>query len=302
VNALRKDEGGMALRRHEPMSRHVSWRVGGPADVFVEPCTVGELQDFLRGLAAATPVHWIGLGSNLLVRDGGIRGAVISTARLPRAVRRIGAGRVEASCSLPCATLARQCVRWGLGPASFFAGIPGSIGGALAMNAGAFGHETWELVSTVTTVDRGGGLHRRARNEYRVAYRVVEGPADEWFLGAELELTEAAAETVESIRSLLRRRKATQPLGQPSCGSVFRNPAGGYAGQLIEAAGLKGHQHGGARISEKHANFIVNLGAATAADIEWLIHHAQAVVKSKFAIDLEPEVRIVGETLPGAER
>jgi UDP-N-acetylmuramate dehydrogenase len=298
MNALIKDPLPEP-QREEPMSRHTSWRVGGPAELFFEPATVYQLQVFLRQLPESVPVQWLGLGSNLLVRDGGIRGAVISTAKLARAVERGQDGRVAAGCSVPCANLARQCVRWHLGPASFLAGIPGSIGGALAMNAGAFGHETWEFVESVTTIDRRGDIRVRPRSDYRIAYRSVEGPAAEWFLGAVFAFAKDESVSAESIRALLRQRKATQPLGQPSCGSVFRNPPGGFAGRLIEAAGLKGKQVGGARISDKHANFIVNIGGARAADIEHLIRLVRAEVKAQHGVDLELEVRIVGDPAPG---
>ena len=281
-------------RLNEPMRRHTSWRVGGPADKFYEPASVAELQEVLAALPRSTPILWVGLGSNLLVRDGGIRGAVIATGSLPRELERLDGDRVRAGAGLPCALLARQCVRWQLGPAAFFAGIPGTVGGALAMNAGAFGGETWTHVASVTTIDRAGKLHERGRGEFTVGYRSVQGPSGEWFLGATFALAPDAT-TASGLKAMLARRNATQPLRLPSCGSVFRNPEGDFAGRLIESAGLKGARVGGAVVSEKHANFIVNTGAATAADVEQLIERVRAEVEKQSGVRLELEVRVVGE-------
>jgi UDP-N-acetylmuramate dehydrogenase len=283
------------LRRNEPMSKHTSWRVGGPADIFFKPSSFDQLQRFLRSLPSDTAITWVGLGSNLLVRDRGIRGVVIATAGLERSIERIGEGRVRAGAGVTCARLARQCAQWGLGPASFFAGIPGTVGGALAMNAGAFGGETWERVETVETVDRHGDRHVRRRGEYAIGYRTVSGPAAEWFIAAVFHFDTGAPATRESIRQLLAKRAASQPLGYASCGSVFRNPQGDAAGRLIESAGLKGSRIGDAAVSDKHANFIVNIGNATAVDIERLINHIRAEVERVHGLRLELEVRIVGE-------
>ena len=276
------------------MRRHTSWRVGGPADMFYEPASVAELQEVLAALPRSTPILWLGLGSNLLVRDGGIRGAVIATGGLPRELERRDGDRVRAGAGLPCALLARQCVRWQLGPAAFFAGIPGTVGGALAMNAGAFGGETSTHVEGVTTIDRAGKVHERARGEFTVGYRSVQGPAGEWFLGATFALAHDPT-TASGLKAMLARRNATQPLRLPSCGSVFRNPEGDFAGRLIESAGLKGARVGGAVVSEKHANFIVNSGDATAADVEQLIERVRAEVERQSGVRLELEVRVVGE-------
>jgi len=285
--------------RNEPMRRHTSWRVGGPADLFYEPASVAQLQDILASLPRGAPLLFIGLGSNLLVRDGGLSGAVIATGALPRELERLDGGRVRAGAGLPCALLARQCVRWQLGPAAFFAGIPGSVGGALAMNAGAFGGETWAHVERVTTIDRAGKLHERERGDFTVGYRSVQGPPGEWFLSATFALADDAT-TTGGLKAMLARRNATQPLGLPSCGSVFRNPPGDHAGRLIESAGLKGTRVGGAVVSEKHANFIINDRDATAADIEQLIERVRADVEKAAGVRLELEVRVVGE--PGVPR
>jgi UDP-N-acetylmuramate dehydrogenase len=290
--------GDPERKRNEPLARHTTWRVGGPADLFFRPRSVDALQRFLAELPAAMPVTWIGLGSNLLVRDGGIRGAVISTGALPKDFSAFGDRRARCSAALPCATFAKRCARLGLGPSAFFAGIPGSIGGALAMNAGAFGGETWDSVQSVETIDRGGVTRTRLRPEFTVAYRTVRGPDGEWFLGASFEFPamDSPAES-EAIRALLRERAAKQPLGSPNAGSVFRNPPGGHAGALIERAGLKGLRRGGAVVAEKHANFIINTGDASAADIESLIVEVQRRVAEATGVTLEAEVRILGEAL-----
>jgi UDP-N-acetylmuramate dehydrogenase len=281
--------------RDEPMSRHTSWHVGGPADLFFTPLDVADLAAFLRSLSRDTPIMWIGLGSNLLVRDGGVRGAVIDTHGVFAELERLGDDEVWAGAGVACAKLAKQCIKWGLGPAEFFAGIPGTLGGALAMNAGAFGGETWNHVIGVATLDREGVRHERDAAQYRVSYRHVEGPPNEWFLGARLRFEQRPGVSNEDIRMLLARRKATQPIGEWSCGSVFTNPPGNHAAKLIDTAGLKGFRIGGARVSEMHANFIVNDGQATAADIEQLLAHVQQTVERVHAIRLTPEVRVVGE-------
>jgi UDP-N-acetylmuramate dehydrogenase len=281
--------------RDEPMRKHTSWRVGGPADLLFRPTSVGELAEILRALPHDTPVHWIGLGSNVLVRDGGLRGAVILTGGLPRVLERLDDRHVRAGAGLACMLLAKQCVRWQLGPAAFFAGIPGSVGGALAMNAGAFGGETWTNVEAVATIDRAGVQRARPRADYQIGYRSVRGPEEEWFLEATFALGHEPGASLDSIKSMLERRNASQPLGVPSCGSVFRNPHGDFAGRLIEDAGLKGRKIGGAQVSEKHGNFIVNTGGATAADIEDLIDEIRTTVASRAGVHLELEVRVIGE-------
>jgi UDP-N-acetylmuramate dehydrogenase len=281
--------------RDEPMAKHTSWRVGGPADVFFRPASLADLKKFLAALPKDMPVTWFGLGSNLLVRDGGIRGAVICTSGLPREIERLDAGRVRAGAGVPCATLARRCVRWGLGPAAFFAGIPGTVGGALAMNAGAFGGETWDRVETVQTIDRRGALRDRGASDFTVAYRAVAGAPGEWFLSATFKLEPGRETEGAAMKGLLDKRSESQPLGLPSAGSVFRNPPQDFAGRLIESAGLKGARKGGAMVSDKHANFIINLGDATARDIEELIAEIRARVKAASGIELELEVKVLGE-------
>jgi UDP-N-acetylmuramate dehydrogenase len=283
------------VRENEPMSRHTSWKVGGPAELFFVPASVTDLSLFLRELDPRTPVFWHGVGSNLLVRDGGIQGVVISAARILRGIERIGPLVVRAGSGLPCTQLARQCLRWELGPSEFFAGIPGTVGGALAMNAGAHGGETWERVESVRTIDRSGEIHRRTPDEYSVAYRSVAGPGQEWFIEADFRFDPDVKASRQTLDAMLERRKTTQPLGLPSCGSVFRNPPNDHAARLIEAAGLKGYRIGGAEVSPKHANFIINADAATATDIEELIDHVRHKVAEVHGVELKHEVRIVGE-------
>jgi len=283
------------VRRNEPLSRHTSWHVGGPAEVFFNPRDAADLAAFLRTVPAEVAIHFIGLGSNLLVRDGGLKGVVISTHGTLDALHRLNETTVQAGAGVACARLARQCLKWGLGPAEFFAGIPGTLGGALAMNAGAFGGETWQHVRAVETIDRSGRMRRRAASEYRAGYRQVLAPAaEEWFIAAELGFERRSGAHQDEVRALLARRKASQPIGEWSCGSVFTNPPGDHAARLIEACGLKGFRIGDASVSEKHANFIINHGQARAADLERLIGHVRAEVQRQHGVALHPEVRIVG--------
>ena len=284
------------VKRDEPMSKHTSWHVGGPAEVYFNPRDRDELTSFLRHLEPNVPVYWVGLGSNLLVRDGGIDGVVISTHGTLDRLERQSETAVFAEAGVACARIARQCIKWGLGPAEFFAGIPGTMGGALAMNAGAFGGETWQHVVEVETVDRHGRHRTRQAGEYKASYRHVEAPvAEEWFLSAKLSFEHRPGANEAVVRELLAKRKASQPIGEWSGGSTFTNPPQDHAARLIEVSGLKGFRIGGASVSEKHANFIVNDGQARAADIEALIAHVQGTVEKLHGVRLNPEVRIVGK-------
>jgi UDP-N-acetylmuramate dehydrogenase len=282
--------------KDEPMAKHTSWHVGGPADLYFVPRDVMDLAAFMRQLTPVVPLLWVGLGSNLLVRDGGIRGAVVSTHGALGALERLSATRIHAEAGVPCARIARQCVKWGLGPAEFFAGIPGTLGGALAMNAGAWGSTTWNYVVEVDVLDRHGVRHTRQAADYEVGYRQVKGPENEWFVGARLEFERAPGVNTNAIRELLDKRKQSQPIGEWSCGSVFTNPPGDHAARLIESAGLKGCRIGDASVSVKHANFIINHGTARAADVEALIVHVQRTVARIHGVELHTEVRIVGES------
>ncbi len=279
----------------EPMARHTSWRVGGKADMWFRPQNRADLIEFIQSLSADTPVHWVGLGSNLLVRDGGIRGAVIAVQDALGGIENLGDGRMYAGAGMACTVFARHCVRAQLGPAEFFAGIPGTVGGALAMNAGAFGGETWNQVESVDVINRQGETTTRTPSEYSVSYRQVDGPDGEWFTGATFRFEQNFDTSMDKVKALVNERKEKQPLGLPSCGSVFRNPLGDHAARLIESAGLKGFSIGDAIVSPKHAKFIINEGSASAADIEALIEHIQATVKEQHDVELRREVHILGD-------
>lgn len=288
------------LLHDEPMARHTTWRVGGPADSYYQPADLADLSLFLSQLPVDEPLFWLGLGSNLLVRDGGIRGTVIATSGMLNAMARIDDNHVRVESGVACALVARFCAREGLAGAEFLCGIPGTMGGALVMNAGCFGGETWQLVESVETMNRHGQITRRSPDEYEVAYRHVNGPAGEWFVAATLKLVKGDAQgLLEANKSLLEQRGSSQPTRQPNAGSVFRNPEGDYAARLIESAGLKGRTIGKASVSEKHANFIVNLGGATAAEIESLIEQVKYEVKQRHGVELQREVHIVGEVVNG---
>lgn len=285
---------------HEKLAKYTSWRVGGEADRMFIPADKQDLIRFVKSQKGGESLFWMGLGSNLLVRDGGIRGTVINTRNRLKEMRKTGECDVYVEAGVPCALVARYCGEQGLNGAEFLAGIPGTFGGALKMNAGAFGGETWNIVYRVETVDAFGEVRQRNRDDFTIAYRSVSGPegAPEWFLSAEIKLSPGdTAESQRKIKTLLERRNQTQPTNQPSCGSVFKNPQGDFAARLIEASGLKGHRIGGAAVSEKHANFIVNTGGATAADIEKLIGYVQNIVEQRQGIKLVTEVCMVGEAL-----
>ena len=283
------------IRYREPLARHTVWGIGGSADRYFEPVDIDDLAVFLADLPEGEPLLWIGLGSNLLVRDGGVRGTVISTGRL-RAVDRVESTKLHVEAGAACPRVARIAARHGLTGCEFLAGIPGSMGGALAMNAGAFGTETWPAVREVETIDTNGGRRWRPASDYGYGYRFVHGPHGEWFVSCRLVLEpDTAGRAGTRIRELLAQRAATQPTGTRTCGSVFRNPPDDYAGRLIEVSGLKGSRIGGAVVSDKHANFIINDGRARAADVEALIDRIADEVEKRQGVRLEPEVRIVGE-------
>jgi UDP-N-acetylmuramate dehydrogenase len=283
------------LRLNEPLAKHTSWRTGGNANQFYRPEGIKDLAQFLYQLPEDEPLLWLGLGSNLLVRDGGFAGTVISTSGTLQQLM-VDGQKVTAEVGVYCAKLAKQAARAGLSGTAFLAGIPGTLGGALAMNAGAHNSETWSIVSDVTTIDRHGVIRVRGPEDFKISYRHVELPSEEWFVSATLNLAmgDAVAEA-EEIKVLLKRRNISQPTNQPCAGSVFRNPEGDFAGRLIELCGLKGLTLGGASVSEKHANFIVNDGNATAADIEALILLVQQKVEQMQGVKLVTEVHVLGE-------
>jgi len=316
INIMTKSDDNVIdkcrILKNEPMSGHTSWRTGGAARQYVQTESLTALASFIATLPADEKLLWLGLGSNTLVRDGGFNGTVIATQGLMSQLNMIDEEAsdtegldetmVYVGAGVSSAKLARFCSKNSLAGAEFFAGIPGMVGGALAMNAGAFGGETWPLVVEVETLNRKGEITKRSANEFEYGYRHVKGPAEEWFVSATLKLKKQQLEnkTID-IKQLLAKRALTQPTGVASCGSVFRNPDGLYAAKLIEDCGLKGQRIGGAVISTKHANFIINENKASAADIESLITLIQKTVKDKRGVLLQTEVRIVGEKLVGEE-
>jgi UDP-N-acetylmuramate--alanine ligase len=284
------------LLRNEPLAKYTSWRVGGAADRLYMPFDKQDLCEFIKSLPENEPLFWMGLGSNLLVRDGGVRGTVINTKGRLKAMYMNDDGSVYVEAGVPCAHVARFCVDQGLEGAEFLAGIPGTMGGALKMNAGAFGGETWRIVKSVEMLNANGDVTQRDPGHFEIHYRSVKHTNTEWFLSANLMLESGDPEiSIQKIKALLETRAKTQPTNQPSCGSVFKNPDGDYAARLIEATKLKGYQIGGAQVSEKHANFIVNTGKATATDIENLIKYVKRKVHFIHGVELQTEVCMIGE-------
>ena len=289
VNSIRGE-----IINSEPMKKHTSLRVGGAAQYFYKPSDMDDLIHFLSLLDNDVSIFWLGRGSNILVRDEGLSGVVISSSKILREIKRINELTIKVEANVPCTMLAKKCIRWGLGPSEFFSGIPGSLGGALAMNAGAYGNETWERVVSVETINRNGIIKNRISEEYQIDYRDVKGPINEWFVSAILKFESNKIPSMERQKEMLEQRKESQPLGKPSCGSVFRNPPGGFAAKLIEQSNLKGYRIGGASISLKHANFIITDDSACANDVEQLIEYIRSTVKNLHDIELKCEVRIIG--------
>jgi UDP-N-acetylenolpyruvoylglucosamine reductase len=302
----------------EPMRRHTSWRAGGAAKSSYQPADLADLQLFLAGLSTSEPLLAVGLGSNLLVRDGGFNGTVLLLHGALNEMKLLDDGQIYVQAGVSGAKLARFAALHHCAGAEFFAGIPGTLGGMLAMNAGCYGSETWSHVVKVQVLTRSGELLERTPAEYAIGYRSVslrsklEVDSGKWessdspltthhsleelFVGVWLKFSPGDGDVArQAIKALLAKRIASQPLNLPNAGSVFRNPPGDHAARLIEQCGLKGRQIGGAQVSEKHANFIVNAGDATAADIENLINEVRATVAAKTGVDLHPEVKIIGE-------
>ncbi|MGD8784259.1 MAG: UDP-N-acetylmuramate dehydrogenase [Thioalkalispiraceae bacterium] len=283
-------------KQNEALSKHTSWRVGGKVKSFYQPADIDDLCLFLSDLPAEEKLYWIGLGSNLLVRDAGFAGTMICTSGVLNKIEVLERQRLYVEAGVACPKAARVSAKHGLAGAEFLCGIPGTMGGALAMNAGAFGGETWEIVESVQTVNRKGELITHLPGDYEIGYRHVTGPAEQWFVSCVLKLHAGdAVISQKKIKDLLNKRGSSQPTQQANAGSVFRNPEGDYAARLIEASGLKGTCIGGACVSDKHANFIVNTGTATAKDIEDLILKVQKVVIEQTGVELQREVKIVGE-------
>lgn len=276
------------------LNRFTSWRVGGSGEVVFIPQSIEDIQKVLQFVPKDYPVTWLGLGSNVLIQDEGIAGLVIVTQGSILNEIKIEGNRIYAQAGVPCGQLARFVARSNFQGLEFLAGIPGTVGGALAMNAGCYGGETWDHVIQVETIDRQGYLHVRQKNEFKIVYRKVSFPETEYFLAAYFQVTKGnKEESLLKIKTMLDKRNQAQPTSLPNCGSVFKNPTGYHAAALIEACGLKGYQIGGAQISEKHANFIVNIHNASSENIIDLMVLAKQKVKEKFGIDLEQEVKIL---------
>lgn len=291
TSAIRGD-----LREQESMSRHTSWKTGGVADYFYSPADIDDLSVFISEVPMEMSIVWVGLGSNLLVRDGGISGVVISVVGVLDKLEFINGNEISIGAGVSCVKAARFAAKAGYGGIEFLAGIPGSIGGALAMNAGAYGGEIWRNIKRVETINRKGERKIYSKSHFEIGYRSVSIPKDEWFTACDIELKLSEKSIVtENIKKMLSERAEAQPLGQLSCGSVFRNPSEDHAAFLIESCGLKGKHVGGACVSEKHANFIINMGDATSLDIERLIELIRTTVYEKHAVKLIPEVRVIGE-------
>ncbi|MBA4381979.1 MAG: UDP-N-acetylenolpyruvoylglucosamine reductase [Sideroxydans sp.] len=281
------------------MRRHTSWRAGGVAKRMYQAADLADLQCFLQQLPVQEPLMAVGLGSNLLVRDGGYKGTLLLMLGALTELRMEG-DLIYVQAGVAGAKLARFAASNHLCGAEFFVGIPGTMGGMLAMNAGCYGSETWQKVVRVQVLTRRGELLERTPQEYDIGYRHVtlRESSEEFFVGAWLKLEAGDVEKArQDIKVLMEKRSASQPLQLPNCGSVFRNPEGNHAAKLIEGCGLKGKTIGGAQVSEKHANFIVNIGDATATDIEDLINEVRTTVLRQTGVELHPEVKIVGEKL-----
>ena len=290
---------GVAVRVREPLARYTSFKVGGPADYFVEANTGRGLSACLRVLACrGVPVLLLGNGSNLLVSDRGVRGVVVRLRGEFRRVRWRDAG-ADVGAAYAVSRLVRETVRRGLGGLEFAEGIPGSVGGSLVMNAGAYGSEMERIVTRVEAVDGGGEPLVFARDELSFSYRETRLPEGAVVTRVGLALTPETPDSVDArMRAIMARRRESQPSGHPNFGSVFRNPPGDHAGRLIEASGLKGLRVGGAEVSRRHANFIVNRGDARAEDVRRLIEQVSSRVESRFSVTLQTEVRFAGEWPP----
>ena len=275
-----------------------SWKVGGRAEQFLICDEKEILASLMRRKKIKLPITFVGLGSNLLVRDGGIKGTVIV---MHGGLRKINGddGLIYSEAGVSCLKLSKFSAKKGLADSAFFSGIPGTIGGALAMNAGCYGSETWDYVSKVLIINLNGDQVERNKSDFDISYRqVINKNKDEFFLAAWFKFPKGDKEQSEKrIKELLAHRKETQPLNWPTAGSTFRNPKGNFAARLIEDCGLKGYKIGGAQVSEKHANFIINLGNASALDIEKVITYIQKVVFEQKKIQLLREIRIIGEKI-----
>ncbi len=269
----------------------------GIANKLFKPNGIEGVRSFLKSLPKDEPLLWLGLGSNSLIRETGFAGTVILTQGCLNQIEVIAPNLVRVEAGVSSAKMARFCARNNLVGGEFWAGIPGTIGGSLRMNAGCNNKETWQLVTEVETINRQGEISHRKPEEFKISYRHVEGLSqDEWFVAATCRLTPGnKEESLDTIKTLLAHRAATQPTNEHSCGSVFRNPPGQFAAKLIEQCGLKGKRIGQAVVSTKHANFIINEGQAKANEIESLMEFVHETVHKETGIDMIREVHIIGE-------
>ena len=291
---------GERVRFAEPLSAHTSFRIGGPADVWVEVTDALEIRRAQALAAAADLPHFVlGGGTNILVSDRGVRGVVLHLGRALASIewRTNGNGlHVRAGAALPFKRLVTESVARDLAGLEFAEGIPGTVGGGLLMNAGAFGGEIADVVESIEGVDAHGDVQRIPHNALRFGYRHFDLPRGFVVTHLEFLLHRGDRDVIRGkLENAKRRREAHQPLGYPNAGSIFKNPPGQFAGQLIDAVGLKGHRQGGAMISERHANFIVNAGGATAADVRALIDEAARRVAESKGVRLELEIKLVGD-------
>ena len=296
IDLMKRELAKGRLLENIDLKPFTSWHIGGSAEHFYWPEQLDDLVTFIKTIPAHEAITWLGLGSNTLVSDQGVAGTVIITQGALKSLSLLEDNIVKAEAGVSCAQVARFAARNNLVNGEFLAGIPGTVGGALYMNAGAFGGETWNHVAYVEILTRKGAIIRRPREAFHYGYRFIEGLAsNEWFSAAYFKFNSGdGAAGLEQIKKLLTQRGETQPTGEPSCGSVFRNPPGNFAAKLIEACGLKGFRIGGAEISPKHANFIINMGDASAKDVLNLVSHTQKIVTEKFGLTLLPEMKFIG--------
>lgn len=292
-NVIAKD----SILIDEPMSRHTTFRVGGPADFFVTPKTKEEVRDVIRICKeAGMPYYIIGNGSNLLVSDAGYRGVIVQIYKEMNEVK-IEGDLVKAQAGALLSGIAAKALGAELSGFEFASGIPGTIGGACVMNAGAYGGEMKDVLESVTVLTGEGKIIELGRNELELGYRTsVIAKKGYIVLGAVLKLERGDGEKIKTYMDELKEKRVTkQPLEYPSAGSTFKRPEGYFAGKLIEDAGLRGFQVGGAQVSEKHCGFVINRDHATAADIMELMRQVQIRVKENSGVDLEPEVKRLGD-------
>ncbi len=285
------------LLENEPMSRHTSFKIGGNADMFVSVKDEDEIKALIKlAKENSVPYMIMGNGSNMLVGDGGIRGLVIQIGHDFAECKTNGA-TITAQAGILMSKLAANALRESLSGFETLSGIPGTLGGGLFMNAGAYGGEIKDVVKSVTCIDDDGNITTIENKDCEFGYRTsVFSKGGKYILSAELELKAGNADEIKAaMMDYNKRRSDKQPLSMPSAGSTFKRPEGFFAGKLIQDAGLMGYSVGGAQVSEKHAGFVVNTGGATANDVMQLIEYVKAVVLDKFGVELEPEVRLIGE-------